>query len=136
MLRYAHKRATDLGVDVHFTQALAENTGLAAGTFDVILAYILFHEVPSRLFRPILREVKRLLRPGGTFTVVDAPNGTQFPAPNRVWMEFDSRFNCEPYSPAFVATDFPALLVDEGFVVTHTGPTGGFLTLTVAEKTA
>ncbi len=134
MLRYAHKRATDLGVDVHFTQGLAEDSGLPDGKYDVILAYILFHEVPSKLFRPIIREVKRLLRPGGTFTIVDAPNGTHFPAPNRVWMDFDAQFNCEPYSPAFVATDFQALLADEGLKVTEHGTTGGFLMRTVAVK--
>ena len=136
MLRYGHKRATDLDVDVHFTQGLAENTGLPDGKYDVILAYILFHEVPSKLFRPIVREVKRLLRPGGTFTIVDAPNGTQFPAPNRVWMDFDAQYNCEPYSPAFVAADFSALLADEGLRVTHHGPTGGFLMLTTTVKPA
>ncbi len=134
MLRYGHKRATDLGVDVHFTQGLAEDSGLPDGKYDVILAYILFHEVPSKLFRPIVREVKRLLRPGGTFTIVDAPNGTQFPAPNRVWMDFDAQFNCEPYSPAFVATDFQALLADEGLQVTGYGPTGGFLMRTASVK--
>ena len=134
LLRYAHKRATDLGVDVHFTQRLAEDTGLPDGKYDLILAYILFHEVPSKLFRPIVREVRRLLRPGGTFTIVDAPNGTQFPAPNRVWMDFDAQFNCEPYSPAFVATDFQALLAEEGLRVTEYGPTGGFLMRTASVK--
>ncbi|MFZ9478432.1 MAG: class I SAM-dependent methyltransferase [Steroidobacteraceae bacterium] len=134
LLRYAHKRATDLGIDVHFQQGLAENTQLPAGQYDVILAYILFHEVPERLFAQILGEVHRLLRPGGRFTVVDAPNNRNLPAANKLWLKFDALYNCEPYSPAFVASDFGQLMKDAGLRVTHSGPTPTFLHCTTAVK--
>lgn len=134
LLRYAHKRATDLGIDVHFRQGLAEDTGLDSGSFDVVLTYILFHEVPSRLFDPIVAEIARLLRPGGTLTVVDAPNGKSFPAGQRLWMQFDAQYNCEPYSPAFVATDLRGLLERHGLRVTHVGPTPTFLWRTTCVK--
>jgi SAM-dependent methyltransferase len=136
LLRYAHKRATDLDVDVHFVQGLAEDTKLPSGQYDAILAYILFHEVPERLFARILAEVHRLLRPGGSFTVVDAPNDTKLPAGNRLWLRFDARYNCEPYSPAFVASDFPRLLAEAGLSVTGRGPTPTFLSCTTAVKDA
>jgi SAM-dependent methyltransferase len=136
MVRYAHKRAVDLDIDVHFRQGLAEDTGLPSAQYDVILAYILFHEVPERLFMPIMREVSRLLRPGGTFTIVDAPNAREFPAGNRLWLEFDANHNCEPYSPAFVASDVPAMLRAAGLVPTGSGPTPTFLQYTTAEKPA
>jgi len=136
MVRYAHKRATDLGIDVHFKQALAEDTGFADGGFDAVLAYILFHEVPARLFEPIVREVGRVLRPGGTFTVVDAATGTQFPAPNRVWLQFDARYNCEPYQPGFVASDLRGLLERCGLAVQSVAPTPSFLWCTTAVKPA
>jgi ubiquinone/menaquinone biosynthesis C-methylase UbiE len=134
MVRYAHKRATDLGVEVHFRQGLAEDTRLPAGQYDVILAYILFHEVPERLFKPILAEVHRLLRPGGCFTVVDAPNNRNLPAANRLWLKFDAHYNCEPYSPAFVASDFTSLLGEAGFRIDSAGPTPTFLHCTTAVK--
>jgi SAM-dependent methyltransferase len=136
LLRYAHKRATDLGIDVQFRQGLAEHTGLESGSFDAVLTYILFHEVPSRLFDPIVAEIARLLRPGGTFTIVDAPNGTVFPAGQRLWLQFDAQYNCEPYSPAFVATDLRALLERHGLVVTQVGPTPTFLWRTTCMKPA
>lgn len=134
LLRYAHKRATDLGIDVHFRQGLAEDTQLPSGQYDVILAYILFHEVPERLFSQILAEVHRLLRPGGRFTVIDAPNNRNLPAANRLWLKFDALYNCEPYSPAFVASDFRQLMTDAGLRVTHAGPTPTFLHCTTAVK--
>jgi ubiquinone/menaquinone biosynthesis C-methylase UbiE len=134
LLRYAHKRASELGVDVQFVHGLAEDTQLDSGTCDVVLCYILFHEVPSRLFLPILREARRLLRPGGALTIVDAPNAQTFPAGNRLWLEFDAHHNCEPYSPAFVAADLPALLAEAGFESIESGPTPTFLTRTTAIK--
>ncbi|MCC5868611.1 MAG: methyltransferase domain-containing protein [Gammaproteobacteria bacterium] len=134
LLRYAHLRAVNLGIDVHFKQGLAEDTGFEDGEFDSVLAYILFHEVPEHLFAQIVAEAFRVLRPGGTFTIVDAPNGRAFPAPNRVWLDFDANHNCEPYSPAFVATDLTALLESQGFRITHSGPTPTFLWCTQCEK--
>ena len=32
--------------------------------------------------------------------------GAKLPAGNRLWLRFDARYNCEPYSPAFVASGF------------------------------
>lgn len=134
LLRYANKRAHDLGVDVQFVQALAEDTGLPDAAFDAVLCYILFHEVPSRLFAPILTELFRVLRPGGTLTIVDAPNSQSFPAGNSLWLQFDSQFNCEPYAPAFVACDLGALLRGAGFEITSAGPTSTFLWCTTVRR--
>ncbi|MEO0574822.1 MAG: class I SAM-dependent methyltransferase [Pseudomonadota bacterium] len=134
LLRYAHKRATDLDVEVHFQQALAEDLPHEDGSVDIVFAYILFHEVPQHTFELIVKEALRVLRPGGQFIAIDAPNGHELPAPNRMWLAFDARYNCEPYSPAFVATDFAALVADCGFEqVTH-GTTPTFLSQTTALK--
>ena len=134
MLRYAHMRATDMGVDVHFKLGLAESMDFADGLFDTVLAYILFHEVPKHTFEPIVREVHRVLRPGGTFTVFDTPNTTKLPAPNRMWIAFDAKYNCEPYSPAFGAADFTAMLAGAGFAEVSQAPTDSFLFKTIATK--
>ena len=61
-------------------------------------------------------------------------NDTRLPAGNRLWLRFDARYNCEPYSPAFVASDFPRLLADAGLRVTGRGPTPTFLACTTAVK--
>ena len=134
MLRYAHMRATDMGVDVHFQQALAENMQHDDDSFDAVLAYILFHEVPEHTFEPIVREMLRVLRPGGTLTVIDTPNSTVFPTPNWMWKVFDARYNCEPYSQAFGAFDFAALLDKVGFEDVSKETTNTFLLNTLATK--
>ncbi|MFK8054337.1 MAG: class I SAM-dependent methyltransferase [Woeseiaceae bacterium] len=134
LLRYAHMRATDMNVDVQFQQALAEDLPHEDNSVDIVFAYILFHEVPEHTFAPIVKEAMRVLRPGGKFVVVDAPNGKELGAPNRMWLAFDARYNCEPYSPAFVATDFVDLVESNGFVEVMHGPTPTFLSQTIATK--
>ncbi|MEL7188187.1 MAG: class I SAM-dependent methyltransferase [Pseudomonadota bacterium] len=138
MIRYAHMRATERGKDVHFKQALAEDSGFADGQFDMVLSYILFHEVPVKKMTEIIAETFRVLRPGGTFSIYEFPNNNENFAvsdAHRFMIDNDSRDNCEPYSPAFVASDFKGILEGAGFVV-EDGPTlsNTFLQSLVARK--
>jgi len=136
LLRYANYRANELQSEVHFQQALAENLPQEDSSFDAVFAYILFHETPEHTFAPILEEAMRVLRPGGTLTIVDAPLGTSLPAANRMWQKFDAQYNCEPYAPAFVESDFPGLIKAAGFDDIEQAPTPTFLSLTTAVKPA
>jgi ubiquinone/menaquinone biosynthesis C-methylase UbiE len=137
LIRYAHMRAVERNKPVHFKQALAEATGFEDGSFDCVLSYILFHEVTVAAMKEIVAEMYRVLRPGGTFSIYEFPNNdqNQVPPSYRFLIDYDSRNNCEPYSPAFVASDFRGILADAGFVV-EDGPglTNPFLQSLVARK--
>jgi ubiquinone/menaquinone biosynthesis C-methylase UbiE len=140
LIRYAHARAVEQGKDVHFKQALAEDSGFADGQFDMVLSYILFHEVPVKKMKEILAEVFRILRPGGVFTIYEFPNNNENVAVGdgyRFMIDNDSRDNCEPYSPAFVASDFKGILEATGFEI-QPGPglTNEFLQSLIARKPA
>lgn len=122
MLRYAHYRATRLGVDVHFRQRLIETTEFPDGHFDMAQSVIVFHEVPFEKTRATLREMHRVLRPGGTFNVFDFPTGEPIPAGLQYFLDIDSRYNGEPYSSEFLYGDFGGELARAGFEV-NKGPT-------------
>lgn len=117
MVRYAHKRAVDLGLEVYFKQALAEATGFPDDAFDLAHSFLLFHEVPLVVGEQIAREVCRVLRPGGVFAVHDLP--TRQPnvrAPLRDYMTYFNRDdNGEPYLVDFTFSDFVATLRRAGF---------------------
>lgn len=136
VLRYAHARAVQLGVDVNFIQALAEDMPFDDGHFDHVFAYILFHEVPIAVMPKILAEVHRVLRPGGTFSIFEFPSASQhLPPAYRFMIDYDSRDNCEPYSPDFVYADFRGLLMGAGFDVAQGPPSrNSFLQSIVATK--
>jgi ubiquinone/menaquinone biosynthesis C-methylase UbiE len=136
LLRHAHARALAAGVEVRFVQGLAEDMPFPDGHFDMLVAYILFHEVPLDVIPRIIAEAHRILRPGGTFSIVEFPSlGQGLPPAFRFMLDYDSRDNCEPYSPDFVAADFRGMLGDAGFTVTEGEPTmNAFLQSLVATK--
>jgi len=59
---------------VDFVQSAAEDTGRVSAAYDMISAVYLFHELPPKVRKLVLREVARLLRPGGLFFVGGYPS--------------------------------------------------------------
>ncbi len=117
MVRYAHKRAVDMGIDVHFAQRLSEDTKFPDNHFDMVHAFILFHELPPEAAEKTVAEAARILRPGGLFLVTDFPTqDVRREKPSMagplsdIYRDIDMRDNCEPYSWDFVNSDFKALL--------------------------
>ena len=51
--------------------APAEATGLPDASFDLVSAHLLFHELPQSAAIDIVREARRLLRPGGYLAIMD-----------------------------------------------------------------
>ncbi len=117
-LRYGHKRASDLDVNVNFAQRLAEDTKFPDSHFDVVNAFILFHEVPESAAIDIIKEAYRVLRPGGVFNVFDLPTEQTNQTPYiRFVYDLDRADNGEAFAPDFVRSDFRALLRAQGFEV-------------------
>ena len=139
VLRYAHMRSVQLGSDVGYVQALAEAMPFADASQDVVMSYIFFHEMPVEVMKGVLRDVHRVLRPGGKFSIFEFPShgATPLPPALRFMIDYDSRDNCEPYSVGFVYSDFRALIADAGFEVSDGGkPMNDFLQSVVATKKA
>jgi SAM-dependent methyltransferase len=66
MLRYGHARARGMGVsNLTFRQASAEAVPYPDRSFDFIYTTMFLHETSYSALRNILREVDRLLAPGG-----------------------------------------------------------------------
>jgi ubiquinone/menaquinone biosynthesis C-methylase UbiE len=136
MVRYAHARAAQQQVAVNFIQALAEDMPFETGQFDIVFAYILFHELPIAIIPQVLAEAHRVLRPGGQFVIFEFPSASQhLPPAHRFMIDYDSRDNCEPYSPDFVHSDFRGMLTEAGFSVADGPPSrNSFLQSIVATR--
>ena len=124
MVHYAHMRAADLGVDVNFRQALAEDSGFPDGHFDMVVSFIILHEVPNAENTKIMKEVARVLRPGGTYYPVDFY--TSGAAPKYAYGKFrrwwDHRWNGEPWALQHMTYDLAADLTAAGMAVNKGGP--------------
>ncbi len=125
LIRYAHMRGADLGVDVNFAQRLAEDTKFPAGHFDIVTNYILFHEVPATVANQIVREAHRILRPGGVFFPIDFYTGGNKVSKN-AYAKFrhywDHRWNNEVWWNEYENLDMPATMRQAGFDVDMNGP--------------
>lgn len=97
VVRYAHARASGLGLDVNFAQMNAEETRFPDGHFDLVVSHILLHETSGKAMPRIFQECHRLLAPGGLMIHADLPPFdlmdpfTQFILDNETW------YNNEPF---------------------------------------
>ena len=127
MVRYSHMRAVDMGVDVNFRHALAEETGFPDGYFDIVTSFILHHEVTEDATYKIIRESERILRPGGVYFPVDVytnPGGSETfgTAMSRIgqWMTY--RWNHERWWFDYQRADFFGEMRRVGFALNMDGP--------------
>jgi len=126
MVRYAHYRAREQGLDVHFMQKAAEDLDeLPANSQDLVTTHLLFHEVPTPVVDRTIANVYRMLRPGGTFwisdfpTLSDEPKGLNY---TKFLGTIDSAHNSEPYAPEFVRSNVEHKLRRQGFTLRFPNP--------------
>ena len=123
MVRYAHLRGVDLGLDCHFAQRLAEDNKFPDNHFDLVVSYIMFHEVNDEALEQIVAETYRVLRPGGVFFPIDFRTGKQAPKSTAyrtfAWW-WDHHYNNEVWRPDFLAQDFGDRIARVGFDVDET----------------
>ena len=115
VLRYAHARSESLGVAVHYKQMNAEELDYPDDYFDLVVSHILLHETSNKAIRRILKESRRVARPGGIVAHIDMPGPASMSPFNNFMMMFDGLKNNEPFWATFRKMDPMALLTEAGF---------------------
>ena len=129
MVRFAHARGIDLGIECHFAQRLAEDTKFPDGHFDMVISNIMHHEVSAAATDGIVAEAFRVLRPGGVYVPVDHRTGKQLPkrdAATNFFVWLDHKVNNEVWRPDFESRDFADVIRDAGFDVDESVPPARF----------
>jgi len=91
------------------------------GTFDAVTSVYMFHELPRNARRNVVREMLRVLRPGGLLVLEDSAQYAESPELAGVLDQFPAEFH-EPFYADYLEDDLAALLAREGFVVETTEP--------------
>lgn len=71
------------GGRVHFVRNFLQNADLPAGSYDAVLSVSVIEHIPDEHIAPLMREIGRLLRPGGRFIAT-----------------IDLFLDCEPFTDA------------------------------------
>jgi ubiquinone/menaquinone biosynthesis C-methylase UbiE len=78
-LARAHRKARRRGLAVQLDRGYADQLPYADDSVDVVLSSFMLHHVPADQREPAMREVRRVLRPGGALHLVDI-GGADAPA--------------------------------------------------------
>ncbi len=119
----------DLRMD--FIQGDAAQLPFEAGQFDAIYSCFMFHEVPLKVRSQILRESKRVLKPGGFHGFVDSLQKGDRPEVDTALKKFPLDFH-EPFYQNYILNKMEGLLISEGFDDIDTQ--FGFLSKMVSSK--
>ena len=70
-LTRAQRKAVRAGVSIQFDQGFAGELPYPEASFDRVFSSFMFHHLPADEKSKVLREVRRVLRPGGEFHLLD-----------------------------------------------------------------
>lgn len=115
LVDYAHVTANVQGLDIHYSQQNAEETDFPDGHFDLVMAFILFHEIPDKAARRVIAEAYRLLEPGGVFCIADVSPYRTMPAYNQFFTDWQTQNNGEAFWRTHGQRDLPAWFREAGF---------------------
>lgn len=119
MLQQAQRLGNERGVTWRLLQRAAEATGFADNSFDLVAAYSFGHEVPAAIFRKILSEALRVLRPGGEFLLGDVIPYSAQDTLAQCWADFDAQNGGEPFWREFCQLDLAQVAKEQGFTTAH-----------------
>ena len=111
-LAVARRRLADWS-RVALVEAAGEAMPFAAAQFDIVCCVYLMHELPARVRRAVMREIRRVLRPGGTLILLDSLQTGDEPDYDALLDYFPFAFH-EPYYKSYLTEDLNEL-VKPGF---------------------
>ncbi len=88
--------------------ANAEALPLREASQDAATADFLFHELPPKVRRTVLRELARVLKPGGRLVILDSLQRGDEPGYDGMLELFPQSYH-EPYYGSYLDEDFAAL---------------------------
>jgi ubiquinone/menaquinone biosynthesis C-methylase UbiE len=94
---------------VRLIEGAAEAMPFADHEFDAAIAIYLFHELPPPVRRAVAGEVARIVKPGGTFILVDSLQTGDLPEYDAMLDYFPAAFH-EPYYVSYLKEDFDRLM--------------------------
>lgn len=117
-IKLARKRLIDID-EVTLAVENGEALPWTDGTFDVVTSTYMFHELPRNARRNVVREIFRVVRPGGLVVIEDSAQLSESPELDGVLQSFPREFH-EPFYEDYLEDDLAGILAEVGFTVEET----------------
>lgn len=111
-----HHISETLGWNITFRQEDCRSVAEADNSFDAVISYALHHEMPRQVTRDILKEMYRILEPGGEIVVSDLPPFRGVTPLQAVLLDWETNYRAEPYVTESRVLDLTQTLTDIGFI--------------------
>lgn len=112
-IKHARKQLIDLD-DITLAVENGEHLPWADATFDVVTSTYMFHELPRNARRNVVREMLRVLKPGGLVVIEDSAQLVESAVFEPVLRGFPADFH-EPFYEDYLEDDLAELLREVGF---------------------
>src|SRR6185437_9191910 len=99
---------------VEFIEADATKLPFETESCDLVYSVFMFHELPSEMRSAVVREARRVLKPGGIFFYVDSLQLDDKPDFNHILKNFPRDFH-EPYYADYIQSPIRELVKSVGF---------------------
>ena len=104
---------------VRLVEGAGESMPFGDGEFDIVTCIYLFHELPPRVRRRVVGEIRRVLRPGGTLILVDSLQPGDEPDYDALLDSFPVLFHepyyCELFAGRSRSADAPRFFAGRAF---------------------
>ena len=117
-VRTARRRLADVP-ELTLAVENGEHLPWADATFDVVTSTYLFHELPRNARRNVVRELLRVVKPGGLVVLEDSAQLAESAAIAPALHSFPVEFH-EPFYEDYLEDDLAALLTEVGFLAPTT----------------
>lgn len=87
----------------------------ADATFDIVTSTYMFHELPRNARRNVVREMRRVAKPGGLLVIEDSAQLSESSEISTALRQFPRDFH-EPFYADYLEDDLAALVAEVGFV--------------------
>ena len=111
-----HRISERMGWNITFRQEDARQVAEQDNSFDAVISYALHHEMPNEVTRNILKEMHRILEPGGEIVICDIPPFRVVSPLNAVLLDWETEYRAEPYFTESRFLKLPEILANLGFI--------------------
>jgi SAM-dependent methyltransferase len=119
-VRLARKQLDDVA-EIAVAVENAEALPFADGAFDIATSVYLFHELPRNARRNVVRELFRVVRPGGIVVIEDSAQLVESAEIATALQAFPGEFH-EPFFADYLEDDLAGLLAEVGFEIDSSEP--------------